>query len=138
VAIVGQRVKYSSLWAVVALTSTGSRFFAREGAAAVVVVELSGSCVVVGPPAVTAQLDGLDKSVLLEVTLLASRLERFQPRHIGTASLSYRAAPPMERASVTTESAGPGCRLCRTCGQRWGGNRRRARPVTAEQVCFFR
>lgn len=90
-----------------ALASSGTRFFARETATAVVVVGLSESCVVVGPPAVTAQLDGLDMRVLLDVSSLASRLGPFQPRPIGTASLSYRDARPVERTSVRTEPADP-------------------------------
>ena len=90
-----------------ALTSPEPRFFARETATAVVVVGMSESCVVVGPPAVIAQLDGLDKSVLLDASSLASRLGPFQPRPIGTASLSYRDARPVERTAVPTEPADP-------------------------------
>jgi RimJ/RimL family protein N-acetyltransferase len=71
----------------------------------VVVVELRDSCVVVGPPPVTAHLDGLDKSELLDVSSIAARLEPFQPRPIGTASLSYRDARPVKRVSAMTEPA---------------------------------
>lgn len=90
-----------------ALASPGTRFIARADASALVVVELSDACVVVGPPPVTAQLQGLDKGELLDVTLMVARLEFFQPRPIGTASLSYRDARLTSRVSVTTGPADP-------------------------------
>jgi len=90
-----------------ALASSGTRFIARENATAVVVVELKDSCVVVGPPPVTAHLQGFDKSELLDMKLMVATLELFQPRPIGTASLSYRDARLARRVSVTTALAAP-------------------------------
>ena len=88
-----------------ALRSAGTRFFAREGATAVVALELGGARVLVAPPSACSRLGSLDEELLLDVDTLASRLGQFQPRPIGVASLAYGDARPRIRGSVGVEPA---------------------------------
>jgi RimJ/RimL family protein N-acetyltransferase len=90
-----------------ALTSAGTRFFPRDAASAVVVLQLGGSCVVVGPGSATDVLDGLDQRMLLDADGVAERLGGFAPRPIGTASLWFRDRRPVEHPSVGTRRASP-------------------------------
>lgn len=87
------------------LTSSGTQAFAREGATAVVVVELERSRVVVGPPAALERIRGLDGAELLDLQLLVASLASFRPRPIGSASLSYRDTRLDRRLPVATTRA---------------------------------
>jgi RimJ/RimL family protein N-acetyltransferase len=91
-----------------ALTSSGTHFFIRETATAVVVLQLTDSCVVVGPPPAIERLQDLDTSTLLDVTAVTARLQHAKPRLIGTASLSFRDERPERRVAVATEPADRG------------------------------
>jgi hypothetical protein len=77
---------------VMTFDSSDDRLVPRDGATAVVVVELFGARVVVGPPHVMGALEGLET---WDEPGLLSRLARFGPRPIGTAWLSYCQEPPL-------------------------------------------
>jgi RimJ/RimL family protein N-acetyltransferase len=88
-----------------ALCSPGTRFVAREEARAAVVTELGAARVVLAPTAVLAKLESLPDDLLLDVPALLTRLERFHPRSIGTASLAYTDRRPVELSMARHEPA---------------------------------
>lgn len=89
------------------LTSPGTHVIAREGATAVVVVELEMECsrVVVGPSAALERIRDLGRTEPLDLQLLVTGLESFRPRPIGAASLSYRDTRLARRLPIATTRA---------------------------------
>lgn len=87
------------------LTSSGAHVIAREGATAVVVVELEHSRVVVGPSAVLELIRDLDRTEPLDLQDMVASLASYRPRPIGAASLSYRDTRLARRLPIATTRA---------------------------------
>ena len=77
-----------------ALAPAGTRFLRRPGATAVVALRLGTGVLVVAPPAAVALLEHLPDEALTDDAALVTALARLGPRPLGTATLSYRGAPP--------------------------------------------